>query len=80
MSATKKKIVRFLKSPKTSSYADLLTILVYFGFEKVQTRGSHVKFKHLYFSNDLVIPVHNNECKHFYKIEARKRILKLVNK
>lgn len=54
-------------------------ILIYFGFEKINAKGSHVKFKHPQLQNDLVIPIHNNECKDFYKLEAKKRIKEVKN-
>ena len=79
MSSIKKKLDRFLKNPKSSKYADIARILNYFGFEKIEAKGSHVKFKHISLPNDLIIPIHNNECKDFYKMEARK-IVKALNK
>ena len=77
MPVIKKKIEKFLKNPRTSKYSDIALILSHFGFEKISTKGSHVKFKHQSLPNDLIIPVHNNECKDFYKIEISKIIKRL---
>jgi len=78
MSIIEKKIKKFLRKPTSCRYPDIETILIYFGFDKINAKGSHVKFKHSQLSSDLVIPVHNNECKDFYKLEAKKRIKKII--
>jgi predicted RNA binding protein YcfA (HicA-like mRNA interferase family) len=41
-------------------------------------KGSHKKFKHSSLVTDLVIPVHNNDCKDFYKTQAAKIVKKLI--
>lgn len=46
---------------------DIEKILLHLNFEKVSTKGSHVKWKHPRLRNDIIIPVHNNDCKVFYK-------------
>lgn len=79
MSKIEKKVARFLKNPISCKYLDIEMILIYFGFEKINAKGSHVKFKHPQLQNDLVIPIHNNECKDFYKLEAKKRIKEVKN-
>lgn len=80
MSRIIKLVEKFLSNPTSVAYKDLKNILAYFGFEKIQTKGSHVKFKHFQLPYDLIIPVHNNECKDFYKKQARKQIKKIRNK
>lgn len=79
MSKIEKKLEKFFKSPSSLKYSDIETILIYFGFEKINAKGSHIKFKHIKLQNDLVIPIHNNECKDFYKLEARKRLKEVKN-
>ena len=77
MSKTTNKVEKFFNSPKSIKYSDLESILIYFGFEKIKAKGSHFKFKHIQLKNDLIIPVHNNECKNFYKEEAKREIKKI---
>jgi len=79
MSKIEKKVEKFFKNPTSIKYTDLDGVLIYFGFEKINAEGSHVKFKHSQLQHDLVIPVHNNECKDFYKKEAKKQIKKIKN-
>lgn len=77
MSVTEKKIKKFLKNPKSTKYSDIVNLLLHFGFGKVSVKGSHMKFKHYSLQSDLIIPVHNNECKDFYKLEISKIIKRL---
>lgn len=67
MSAKDKLIVKFLKSPKSIRYEQLEIILSSFGFERVSTKGSHVKFKHPKLEENIVISVHGKDCKSSYK-------------
>lgn len=67
-----------MRDPSSIKYSDLAQILAYFGYVEVSTKGSHVKSKHPQMEYDLVVPVHRNECKAFYKMEARKRIKLLI--
>lgn len=80
MSRIIKLVEKFFGNPASVTYGDLKNILAHFGFEKIQAKGSHVKFKHSRLSYDLIIPVHNNECKDFYKKQARKQVKKIKNK
>ncbi len=73
-----KLVDKFLQNPASIRYVQLVTLLKHYGFAQVQAKGSHVKFKHPKLANDLVIPVHNNECKDFYKQQARKCIEKVI--
>ena len=77
MSQIEKKVEKFLKNPTSSKLADILLILKHYGFEKIPAKGSHIKFKHSQLQLDLVIPVHNNDCKPFYKKEVEKQIKKI---
>lgn len=67
MSQIEKLLQKFHRRPESVSYRDLERILLYVGFEKIPAKGSHVKFKSSVLRNDIVIPVHKNECKPFYK-------------
>jgi predicted RNA binding protein YcfA (HicA-like mRNA interferase family) len=76
--ANKRKLLeKFLHNPAGVHYRDLEQILNYLGFEKVPAKGSHIKFKHPVDKRDLIIPVHGNDCKAFYKQLAAKIIKNL---
>ena len=49
MTNINKKVEKFLKNPISLKYLEIERILIYFGFEKINTKGSHIKFKHLKF-------------------------------
>lgn len=70
MTKLEKVINQFFSRPTSLKYTDIEKILLYFGFKKIQAKGSHKKFKHSTLNRDLIIPVHNNECKDFYKKQA----------
>lgn len=80
MTAKFKSLNKFLKNPSSSSYKTIESILLILGFKKIYAKGSHVKFKHEVIENDLIIPVHNNECKNFYKKLTAKIIKKNLTK
>lgn len=69
-----------MQEPKSVKYRDLVIILDYFGFIQISTKGSHVKYNHHKLPYDLVIPVHKNECKDFYKEQVRKYIQSINKK
>lgn len=71
---------KFKSSPISLKYSEIEKILIYFDFEKISTKGSHIKFKHPKLENDLIIPIHNNDCKDFYKKQANKFIHKINKK
>lgn len=75
MSKIDKLTNRFLANPKALHYPHLEKVLYRFGFIKIPAKGSHVKFKHQRLKHDLIIPVHKNDCKDFYKDLARKIVL-----
>ena len=60
-------IQKFINNPVSLKYNQIEQVLVSLGFEKIVIKGSHRKFKHHSLDRDLIIPVHNNECKSFYK-------------
>lgn len=80
MSQIEKLLKKFDSSPQHVRYADIEKILVYVGFENVHTKGSHVKWKHTQLRQDIIVPVHNNECKKFYKQQIRTQIHTLIKK
>lgn len=78
MTQKEKLVEKFFENPASLRYSQVQVVLEHFGFEQIQAKGSHVKFKHPKISSDLVIPVHNNECKDFYKQLAKKYIQNLI--
>lgn len=80
MSQITKLVDKFINDPASVKYSELEKILIHFGFEKIKAKGSHVKFKHVTHRYDLIIPIHHNECKDFYKKEAKKKIDEIKSK
>jgi predicted RNA binding protein YcfA (HicA-like mRNA interferase family) len=77
MTKKSKLVEKFLENPDSIRYSQLVTILEEYGFERIQAKGSHVKFKHPKLSEDLIIPIHNGDCKEHYKQQARKFVEKI---
>ncbi len=76
----KQKLVEiFLTNPCSLKFNHLVLVLEHFGFVLIQAKGSHIKRKHQKLPFDLIIPVHNGDCKDFYKKEALKRVLEIQN-
>jgi len=69
-----KKLQKFLNNPTSLRYTQIETLLIQLDFQKISTRGSHIKFKHHLLKSDLIIPIHNNDCKDFYK----KLVVKII--
>ena len=78
MTKTDKTIAKFKQNPATLPFHEIESLLVRFGFQIVPAKGSHRKFKHPPLKIEYVVPVHNGECKSFYKKEIAK-ILKHNN-
>jgi len=76
MTKKSKLLQKLLARPTSLKFGEIETILLDLGFKKLEAKGSHKKFKHAKLPNDLIIPVHNNDCKDFYK----KLVSKLVKK
>lgn len=70
---------KFMQDPSSVSYKELQKILGWYEFEKIEAKGSHVKYKHLCFDRDLIIAVHHNDCKPYMKKEAQRRIQILLS-
>lgn len=74
MSKFEKLIKKFKNNPQNCRYLEIEKILCRLGCEKIEGKGSHVLFK---FKTDICsIPLHNNDCKDFYKEKALKFCLK----
>lgn len=78
MTKKSKLVDKFLERPDSIRYSQLVGILEDFGFEHITAKGSHQKFKHPKLDVDLIIPLHNGDCKEFYKQQARKFIQKII--
>lgn len=70
--------IKFSRNPAALTYLQIEKLLLNVGCEKVQAKGSHVKFKYPGHKPDLIIPVHNNDCKPFYKTIAYQFIKDLL--
>jgi predicted RNA binding protein YcfA (HicA-like mRNA interferase family) len=74
MTKKEKLVEKFKNTPESVRYSELGIILAEIGFEEITTKGSHTKWKHPALIRDLVFPIHNNDCKGFYKSQALKII------
>ena len=72
MTKKQKLFDKFIQNPESIKYKELNAILENLWFLKIDAKWSHVKFKHVKIKNDIIIPVHNNECKDFYKKQTYK--------
>ena len=76
MTQREKLLQKFSTYPESLHYSDICKILKWCGLYEIKGKGSHVLFK-----NELeticVIPIHNNDCKPFYK---RKMLRILLDK
>ena len=76
MTRKRKLIQKFLDKPKNIGYSKIEKILLWIGFERVEAKGSHTKFKYKNISEDLIFPLHKGDCKIYYKKAAAKLIIK----
>ncbi len=60
-------IKKFKNNPTSVSLNELEFILKITGFQKISIKSSHIKFKNTISGENIIIPVHNNNCKDFYK-------------
>ena len=70
-------LTKFLNNPTSVHFTEIAQILNEKGFVQVSVKGSHCKFKHPRLTADLIIPVHNGDCKDFYKKQVVKTITSL---
>ena len=73
-----KLVDKFLKNPCSLRYTQIVKVLQEVRFTEIQAKGSHVKFKHPKLTSDLIIPVHNQDCKDHYKKQAKKFVEKVI--
>lgn len=78
MAKIDKLLVKFFNDPTKIHYQKLEKILFYFEFQKIMAKGSHVKFKHEFLRYDLIIPLHDRDCKDFYKKVALEKIKEIL--
>jgi len=78
MTKIEKTVTRFIANPTSLRYSEIKRVLLHLGFKKIQAKGSHEKFKHDALKKDLIIPVHGNDCKDFYK-DLTLKIIKQLN-
>jgi predicted RNA binding protein YcfA (HicA-like mRNA interferase family) len=76
MSKFGKLLLRFLVNPASLKFRQIEKLLLKLGCEKIQAKGSHVKFKHPLVKNDLIFPLHGCDCKKDYKELARDYVQK----
>jgi len=74
MTKLKKILDKFYANPAGLNYWHIEKLLIAFGCVRIPAKGSHVKFKHHSAKSDLIIPIHNRDCKEFYKKNALKFI------
>lgn len=72
MTKKEKLLNKFLNHPEALRYSELCLVLSALGFEEIRAKGSHVKWKHPLLGQDLIFPIHNHDCKDFYKKQALK--------
>lgn len=77
MTQFEKLVKKFISSPESCRFGDIDAILKHYGFIRLEAKGSHVKYKHSSLDINYVVPIHNAECKDFYKKEIKKIISKL---
>lgn len=77
MTQQEKLLQKFMENPANIRYDELAKILESKWFFMIEAKGSHKKWKHEYLDEDLIIPVHNNDCKDVYKKKARKVFLSI---
>ncbi len=70
MSQKKKLLKKFLERPATLRYSEIVHLLLGLGFSHSHGKGSHNKFRHPKIQRDIILPLHNNDCATYYKVEA----------
>ena len=74
MTSIENLFLKFLANPASLRYFQIERLLLNLGFEQIQAKGSHVKFKHHDLRDIINIPVHNDDCKAIYKFKIAKII------
>lgn len=76
MTKIDKLIEKYKNAPQSLSIVQILKILDSKGLEIIEGKGSHVICKH---ENNIfmVVPIHSNDCKDFYKKQILTKLVKL---
>lgn len=74
MTKKEKLITRFKDNPASLRYEEIRIILLDAWFEEINAKWSHMKFKKKWLSTDIILPLHNNDCKDFYKKQTHKKL------
>lgn len=75
MTKREKLILKFKKSPSSLKFIEIRSILLDIWFEEIESKWSHKKYKIKNLKNDVVLPIHNNDCKDFYKDQLLKILI-----
>jgi len=75
MTRREKLILKFKNNPVSLKYSEIEILLINIWFIKVDAKWSHIKFKNTKLKFDIILPLHNNECKDFYKKQVFKILL-----
>lgn len=78
MTKKEKLYFKFQRNPVSLSFQEIEKILLDLGFIKIEAKGSHKKFKHTLLERDIIVPVHNQDCKDFYKKMIYKTIKNIL--
>lgn len=78
MSKRNKLFLKFQNNPQSLKYREIEALLLHAGFRYFKLKGSHIKFKHKLTRQIITIPVHNNDCKIYYKKEIAKILSKYL--
>jgi len=78
MTTKEKLLKKFLENPNTLNYKEIEKILFMFEYIKINAKWSHLKYKHKLIRNDLILPIHNWDCKEHYKNQAKENILFII--
>jgi len=75
MTKREKLVLKFKNNPVSLKYSEIEILLLSIWFIKIDAKWSHVNFKINKLKFDIIIPLHNNECKDFYKKQIIKTLI-----
>ena len=67
MTTKKKLLKKFLEKPESLNFRQIERLLKWFGFERIRVTGSHFRFRHREYDLEFPVPVHDRDCKKWYK-------------
>ena len=76
MGVNRRRIERLLSLPPEADFADVRAVLLFFGWQERQAKGSHVVFRSPDGRERLTIPVHGKRVKRVY-VQQMCRVLDL---